>query len=316
MLLPNIKMSEKSPSSLDVVPKSPNDWVDVTETKEKGSLCDLLSILDTNSIEKIMRPENFLGEWVSKKVYQIPNLPDIVLYVIKKEFVPWQPILPFERVDDSVDELNYWQTLAVSPSWVWIMKRVYGSSHGVNVWINKMKNFDSWVSLEIDDAIKFYNQIKEIASYPIEAYKHLAYQLKILNKRKIRIDSINPNNVMVDDINKIFCIIDFKDINVRHDFTVLPDPLNGAYDMRTLLSDWMLNLEWLRILPSNLQDNFITYTTTILEKCKIAASLVDLNTNYDCTIEFFKMLQEFHRNQTFIPLDRFYNLLNYYKLYS
>lgn len=195
------------------------------------------------------------------------------------------------------------------------MKRVYGSSHGVDVWIKKMKNFNTWLTLEVADAIKFYNQIKAIASYPIEAYKKFAYQLKILNKNKIRIDSINPNNVMVDDINKTFCIIDFEDINERHDFTVLPDPLNGVYDMRTLLSDWMLNLEWLRILPKNLQDSFIKYIITILEKCKIAASSVNLYANYDCTIEFFKMLEELHGKQTFMPLDRFNDFLNYYKTY-
>lgn len=309
-------MSEKFYSSLDAVPKRPKGWIDVTDTKEKDSLCDLLSVLDTEFIEKIMSPENFLGEWVSKQVYLIPNLPDLVLYVIKKEFIPWQPIMPFEKADNFIDELNYWQTVAVSPSWVWIMKRVYGSSHGVDVWIKKMKNFNTWLTLEVADAIKFYNQIKVIASYPIEAYKKFAYQLKILNKNKIRIDSINPNNVMVDDINKTFCIIDFEDINERHDFTVLPDPLNGVYDMRTLLSDWMLNLEWLRILPQNLQDSFIKYIITILEKCKIAASSVNLYANYDCTIEFFKMLEELHGKQAFMPLDRFNDFLNYYKTYE
>jgi len=308
-------MKERHETNLDKPPAGPQDWIDLVESMGKYSLCNLLSILDAQFIESIMKPENFLGEWCSKQVYQIPNLPDLVLFVIKKEFKPWQPIMPFEKVDDSSEDLNYWQTVAVSPSGLWIMKRVYGNSHGVEVWINKLKSSDSWEQLEITDAINFYNQIKTVASYPIEAYIHFASQLKVLNKRKIRIDSINPNNVMINNINNTFCIIDFEDINSNHDFSVLPDPLNGAYDMRTLLSDWILNLEWLCILPDELHDSFIKYTIIILEKCKIAASTVDLSTNYDCTIEFFKFIQECHINHTFMPLDRFYKFLNYYEQY-
>lgn len=304
-------MKEKQESILEVVPTGPKDWVDAIGIKEKGSLCDILSMIDTKFIESIIKPENFLGEWCSKQVYRIPNLPDFVLYIIKKEFKPWQLILPFEQVNDFIEDLNCWQTVAVSPSWVWIMKRVHGSSHGIDVWINKMKKFDSWEPLEIADAIKFYNQIKAVASSPIEAYIHFAKQLKILNQEKIRIDSINPNNVMIDSINNTFCIIDFEDINTRHNFSTLPDPLNGAYDMRTLLSDWILNLERLRILPEELKDSFIKYTIIILEKCKIAASSVNLNTNYDCTIEFFKKIQSYHSHRI-MPLDQFCNFMNYY----
>lgn len=309
-------MKERHETNFEKPPAGPQDWIDVVESMGKYSLCNLLSILDVQFIESIMKPENFLGEWCSKQVYQIPNLPDFVLFVIKKEFKPWQPIMPFQQVNDFIEDLSCWQTVAVSPSWVWIMKRVYGSSHGIEVWIKKMKKFDSWEPLEITDAIKFYNQIKAVASSPIEAYIHFAKQLKILNKEKIRIDSINPNNVMIDDTNNTFCIIDFEDINSRHDFSTLPNPLNGAYDMRTLLSDWILNLERLRILPKELQDSFIKYTITILEKCKIAASTVDLSTNYDCTIEFFKFIQGCHINHTFMPLDRFYKFLNYYEQYA
>lgn len=313
-------MKERHETNLDKPPAGPKDIVDTVRTKERGSICDLLSILDTQFIESVVKPDNFLGEWGSKQVYKIPNLPNFVLYIIKKEFKPWQPIMPFEKVNGCIEDLNYWQTVAVSPSWVWIMKRVYGNSHGVDVWVKKMKKCESWESLDIDDAIKFYNQIKTIACYPIEAYIHFANQLKILNQEKIRIDSINPNNVMVDDINNIFCIIDFEDINSRHDFSVLHDPLNGVYDMRTLLSDWILNLEWLHMLPKNLQDSFIKYTIIILEKCKIAASLVGLNTNYDCTIEFFKMIQEWDIKRKkaipFMVLDKFNKFLHHYELYA
>ena len=90
-------MKEKQESILEVVPTGPKDWVDTIGIKEKGSLCDLLSMLDIKFIESIIKPENFLGEWCSKQVYRIPNLPDFVLYIIKKEFKPWQPILPFYR---------------------------------------------------------------------------------------------------------------------------------------------------------------------------------------------------------------------------
>ena len=66
-------MTEKDKLSLEVSTKCPGDWVDVSETKERGFLCNLLGILDTKFIENIMRSKKFLGEWVSKQVYQIPN---------------------------------------------------------------------------------------------------------------------------------------------------------------------------------------------------------------------------------------------------
>ena len=258
-----------------------------------SSVDKILPVLDDATVRKTIVSQNLLGEGLFKRCFRIPDMPDFVLAVNKKDFHPNELIKPFVATENKFGDFNLGQTVAYSPSGLIIMKRVYGQPHGVSEWAKKLIAFNNGIPLRVVDAKKFYAQIANVASHKLASYEHLAMQLKKLCEYNVRAD-INPNNVLVDNERGQFNIIDFEDLNNDNnfDFSKLPRPINGVNDMQCMLVDMSLHIGWLETMPVELRDSFVGNTKIILGKCEDAAKRVGLNMSCDCTKAFVKMLSD------------------------
>ena len=208
-----------------------------------SSVDKILPVLDDATVRKTIVSQNLLGEGLFKRCFRIPDMPDFVLAVNKKDFHPNELIKPFVATENKFGDFNLGQTVAYSPSGLIIMKRVYGQPHGVSEWAKKLIAFNNGIPLRVVDAKKFYAQIANVASHKLASYEHLAMQLKKLCEYNVRAD-INPNNVLVDNERGQFNIIDFEDLNNDNnfDFSKLPRPINGVNDMQCMLVDMSLHI--------------------------------------------------------------------------
>ena len=83
------------------------------------------------------------------------------------------------------------------------MRKIYGSSHGINDWTNKYFGLiDNGVKINESDAKDFLSQIENIDNFPSDAYVDLASQIKYLSDKRIKIDMFNPGNLIIDNENK------------------------------------------------------------------------------------------------------------------
>ena len=275
----------------------------------KLTLNNLLKKLDDKTIKEIIISEKLLGKGHYKNVFLIPNFPDFVLAVIRNLYDPEKSVKPFVIKRDLFPGQNFGQSVAESSSGLIIMKRVSGFSHGVQDWPSKIKIAHSGELLSTTDAIYFYNQIKKLVLFPIKAYETFAMQLKKLADKNIRIDAINPNNLLINDKDYSILIIDFDTTSKPDDFSGCPNPVNSLYDMYCLLLDSKLHCYWINSLSDDLRKDFIENCKKIIKKCKTAAISVGLNINPDSTNYFFKTLSKNHpRLKLWKDYEAFINL--------
>ena len=251
--------------------------------------------LDESTIKSILVSKNVIGEGNSKKCFKIPDMPDFVFGIMKDKYNPNAPIAPFVIKNNNLLQFNFGQTIATSKSGIILMKRVIGKPHGTNPWIKKAKQAtNDNIKPSENDAIDFYNQLKKIAKYPDYSYQLFATQIKILGQNNIRIDSLNPNNVLRDDKKHRFYLIDIEEMNTKLNIDKFPQPINGAFDMPCLLLDVILYPKWLEVIPKYLRKDFINQSKIIFHKCMKAADTVGLNPKSNCTNCFFKQMAGFH----------------------
>jgi serine/threonine protein kinase len=275
----------------------------------KMTLNNLLKKLDDKTIKEIIISEKLLGKGHHKNVFLIPNFPDFVLAVIKNLYDPEKSVKPFVIKRDLFPGQNFGQSVAESSSGLIIMKRVSGISHGVQDWPSKVEIAHSGEPLSTTDAIYFYNQIKKLVLFPIQTYETFAMQLKKFADKNIRIDAINPNNLLINNKDYSIHIIDFDTTSKPDDLSGCPTPVNSLYDMYCLLLDSKLHCYWIKSLPDDLRKDFIENCKKIIKKCKTAAISVGLNINPDSTNYFFKTLSKKHpRLKLWKDYEAFINL--------
>ena len=279
-----------------------------------NSIISLINSLNNKAIKEILISKNMIGQGHAKKVYKIPNSPDFVLATIKQTFDSNGTFLPFVLKQDLFNGANYGQVVAESPSGLIIMKRVPGHEYGVSDWFNKLLSFiNDHNTLSPSDAFIFYKQVKNAASHPINSYKCLALQLKALAEQYIRIDSGNPNNLIIDRKRHSFCIIDFDNPQeFKADQIEYSKSINGVLDMPCLLLDVNLHTEWLALLAQKWQKDYIYQSKILIKKCYDAAIAVGLNTSPDCTISYIMKLATVVPNwncwQQYLKFAELYNL--------
>lgn len=261
---------------------------------------------------------NLLGEGHSKKCYKIPMVDDYVLTIKKDTFDYYinnkhpQHLVPCEP---KFTECNFGQTIASDNFCVMIMVRVSGIQHSVPDYINKFHTYEFCNYVDYTDAQLVLAQIRNIAQHPLESYMYLANEFNILNKYNIRVDTFNPNNLLVDDINHTFSILDFEDINIKHKFTdFMPQPMNSSHDMICVLLDSVLHMAYYNVLKQNEKAELVAASNRVIQKCSDAADKIGLNKDSLCTFAFFEHMWNQYKSMGPKALKHYLDFADFYKI--
>lgn len=214
--------------------------------------------------------QNKIGSGANSSVYKFSNeqMRNWVIKVHKSITTPAEvKNLEIKPVLDELTGMNFGQPIAEIGGGIQILKRVNGTAHSIENWSKRKEEHLPPTKIETE---KFLNDIKRIASFPQAAFDDLAKQLEILNTKGYKVDSFNPNNLLVDFERSQLHIIDF--------YKYEPDAnKNTVYDLIGLLTDYA-NLE---IHYNNLRDGqkqqLIDTTKLLFEKCTIGATKHNVN---------------------------------------
>lgn len=233
--------------------------------------------------------KNKLGEGKKKKVYSIDGVNNYVIAFLKEK--KSDKNAKFKPYKDPFPGFNFSQPIGGNDANFLIMKRIFGTTHGLKEWTAKFLGFiDDNKKINQKDAEVFLSQIENIEKFPIEAYEDLAKQIKYLNDKKIKIDMFNPNNLAVDNKNKKFTYFDLFDESPEM-FAPITPQTNCIQDMINLLTDSLLHSEYINALPKNDRLKLILKTKSIAEKCHIAGKKVGLCEDDSISYKTFELVQ-------------------------
>lgn len=236
-----------------------------------------------------LQDENYIGKGSFAKVYNVPGMDNYVLRVehgATKEVFEGCPIV---KVADEFPDDNFGQKVADNFHGVTILKKVYGQPLG----------FDN--PQEKDDPAKFLPvharlvlaQIKEISAYPLDSYENLARKIKKINQSKIlMLDFANSNNILVDNINKEFNLLDLSE---RTQVKELQDIVHDKTELVSLLTNACFHIGVFERLTSDEQKSLNEHTAIVIAKCRQAAANMGLTNSTYTGFEKFKRLNDYCR---------------------
>ncbi len=224
-------------------------------------------------LSSIQKPNNRLGEGVKKVVYLIDGIDDFVVAYMKKE--DFDPEKPCRACPNEFGKYNIGQAVARNNAGLLIMKKISGKSHGLDDWSSVYRGFTrDGKNITKQQAQIFLSQLKVLNNLSFEAYINLAQQIKYLAEKKIKIDMINPNNLMVDDVNNKMTYFDPFENPVVF-YPILPE-VNSVHDMAYLLIDPLLQSEYLKVLEPEEKEELMSLTKDIMLKVKQAGKIAGL----------------------------------------
>lgn len=264
---------------------------------------------DANTLitEITSKQGNFIGEGLTKKVYSIDGVEDYVLAVLKKSDAK-AVTEPFAESNTILSKFNFGQAVAESKGKAMILGKVNGTVCSLPSWIEHLIGTNGLPKeITTKDAEIVLQKIKEISDFPQSSFEHFAAEFKYLSDNKIRMDVINPNNVLVDALKKRINLIDVLDQKER--FSYLQTAYNSERDMIALLLDSIFHTKYIENLPHESRLSFMDYSKTIIKKCKLAAESIGLSGNPAVTREHMLSTVKSSGNNIFIDgYDKFVSL--------
>ncbi len=242
------------------------------------------------------REENITGTGANSVVYNIPELDNYVLKVLhpRKNIEPNQ--IPLNIFPENI---NLGQPVWIHPDnfRLLILKKVSGEPHSIKNWSSTIWNTEiNWaVPVTKEQANVYYNKVIQISDMKQSAFNDLALQIKTLDvtpKNKhdtiigFKIDSVNPNNLMVDlEKNRLNVIDYFAKTKPQHQ--------NSYLDMVAVISDFTLFREYYDLLSPQQQEKLLHALKTIDKKSYAAALKVNLDTNEQKFIDFINYTNKY-----------------------
>lgn len=265
----------------------------------------------------IMIEKNLLGEGHDKKVYKIPKMKDYVIAQLKKVYPNRDnsKIYPITPVNDIFPNINFGQAVATDNGGLLILKKVRGEEHSLKFWSDKyLAKLFTGKEIPETEAKIFLNKIDYLKKMPQDVYNKFAEKLQILNESNIRIDTINPNNLL---ISKKHPEINLVDVDFDKEvFECLTKPYNGISDMYSLLLDsLMFGMHYDKLSPKN-RNKLLKNAQIIIKKCRNAGKKVGLVENIENSKNFLKELdgriyKRRNKSPEFIPnYERFLELIS------
>lgn len=221
---------------------------EIAEKMPKGvSIYDLIS--------RAQNSENIIGQGANSIVYNLPQLDDYVLKVLNKD-------------DPNKIDMNEFPSDVNLGQPVWqdknnprllILKKIEGNEHSIPNW---SKTVGVPLKVTKEQSKKFAKQISLIASMPQEAFNQFAKDVKVLSDKGYKLDSINPNNLIVDEGKEQIHIIDYFKVNPKETHLYQ----NSCFDLIAVACDFTLFPEYFDNMNDEEKSSTINAVKTITEK--------------------------------------------------
>lgn len=286
--------------------KNPNVWNSINQKEYNKFVKEVQKVYGNESIIKVIKEHclkngELVGEGNSKKVFKIKGIKNFFIALVKNEY---KGVITnkFKAVDNPLSDYNFGQFIATNNEGLYITQKVEGSSHSLPNWIAKYVARNHGQSIKEKDAQFVLKQIEKVAKFPLSSFEHLASELKYLNEKNIRIDPINPNNLLVEEEGKQLNIIDLEEN--QEVFSNLLKPLNGSIDMIALMLDSLLHYDYKQVLTIKDDLKLGKYAKEIIEKCKSATNNVMSDSTKENIHQHFSIIQDIHKNDPYRPALR------------
>ncbi len=220
--------------------------------------------------------KNLRGIGANSKVYNIPYLDDYVLKVLNKNDPNQIKINEFPATINLGQPV--WQS-EKNPRHL-ILRKVEGVEHSIPSWSNTIWDTASKKPLLVSDeqVQVYFNSVEKLANMSQEAFDEIAYKVKLLDEKDYKIDSINPNNLIVDE-NEIH-IIDYFKVKPKEKNVYQ----NCSYDLVAIMLDFTLLPEYFEKMDSEQKNKFLRNAKVIFEKVQQGAK----NSGLSDDVEIYK----------------------------
>ena len=232
--------------------------------------------------------DNLLGEGQEKLVFSITNISDYVIALFKSKFNPKAGIAEIKSVKDLLSKFNFGQCIADNNNGIQILRRVNGEPNLLPNWFSRVHSFAQNGDITREDALLVLEKLRQLENFPQDSFDLLVQKINYLNKKNIRIDTINPNNVLVESNSKEINLVDI-DFNF-HNSNIKP-PFNGYNDVAYLLLDMMLHNVYLEKLPVAKKIEFIKVTKNLIRKLKNSADRLGLSSSLSTSRQVYTEIQ-------------------------
>lgn len=229
-------------------------------------------------VPDIIDKTNLLGQGREKDVYKIDKLPDYVLCVKRDEYKFGEPVKPFYQCFQSNKITDSDEPIMMNAQGMYIKKYTGGKSHSLPNWYNVFHEIEP---LTYNDVNLFISQLEELSSFPAKSYVNLAKELQKLSEKNVRIDTINPNNILIDSDLKTINLIDITSVDNK-----VPNginrPINSLSDMEALLLDSMMFIRYYDMATGEDKIKLNGLAKEIMKKCEVAEKVTNLgNSTYN-----------------------------------
>lgn len=263
------KLSFKSAPISDVFCKSKENGEEsyqrfLKDCKDKFPNKTVSEILSTVSLF-----DDFIGEGQESRVYKIKGLDDYAVKLTKSEY-DYDPEWYKDTIKPHHDDFpnhNFGQPIATVGYSAKILKRVNGEENGVKSWFSK---FEHSTPRTREDAEKILNDVVRIAQFPQKSFDKVARDIKYLTSQGVKIDSINPNNFLIDYDKKEIFIVDVE----KKDYKISK---NTMYDLLVPILDLTMFEEYEKIFNEEEMSQFLNSAKTIYKKISKTNLPDDLN---------------------------------------
>lgn len=242
--------------------------------------------------------ENLIGMGANSKVYDIPFMDEYVLKIINPGKFEDPNSIPVGLFPDDV---NLGQPVWVNPEnrSILILKKIKGIVHSIENWSDFIYDKTTKLPriLERAHGEKYFEKISKISQMPQNTFDDLAKQIIVVDTtakkgqrhyKGFKIDSINPNNLLIDfENNKINVIDYFAKDNHAH--------ANSYMDMVASIADFTLLKEYINVIDSNKQKKLINMLKIIDKKCFQAAEKQGLSTDKNIFLNYIDEVNKYFK---------------------
>ena len=247
---------------------------------------DILAIVNSQ--------DNRLGEGKDKIVYSLPNIVEYVIALFKSQVkLTDRNIYPFEQVKNLFPKFNFGQCIADNNHGLKILNRVNGEPHLLDDYVRRINSYTINTDITPVDAISVLEKLKRLEGFPQESFDVLVQKILYLNRKNVRIDTINPNNVLIEyntkEINPIDIECNFHTQNIK-------PPFNGYNDIMYMLLNPLLHSIVLEKLPLTKKMEFIKITKNLIHKIKHSADDIGLSSSISTSRQVYKEHDDFFKS--------------------
>ena len=238
--------------------------------------------------------DNMLGEGKNKIVYSLPNIAEYVIALLKSQVKLTDcNIYSFEQVKNLLPKFNFGQCIADNNNGLKILTRVNGKPHLLEDYVKRINSYTVNGDITQGDALRVLEKLKKLEGFPQESFDILIQKIIYLNRKNVRIDTINPNNILIEyntkEINPIDVEFNFHTQNIK-------PPYNGYNDIIYMLLNPLLHNIVLEKLPLTKKMEFIKVTKNLVNKIKHSADNIGLSSSVSTSRQVYREHDDFFKN--------------------